>query len=82
LHIVRFYIAYFEGFGRKKKRRRIETIFICIQKLGFMTKLKEGKLYNIFEKENLDLLIRKAIRKKETVLCVEENNEECCQEKF
>jgi hypothetical protein len=74
--------AYVEGFGRRKKGEKIETIFLCVQKLGFMTKMKEGKLYNVFEKENLDLLIRKTVWKKKTELYCEEEDEEFCLGKF
>jgi hypothetical protein len=41
--------------------------------------MKEGRLYDIFNRGNLELLIRKAVRKKNEVICYEE--EEICLEK-
>jgi hypothetical protein len=65
----------FEGFNKKKKRRRIETIYNCLKKFNIMKSIKEGRIYNIFTEHNQEFIIRKAIRKKNSNLNYVEEEE-------
>jgi hypothetical protein len=75
-------VALIEGFGRRKKRRRIEVLFNYIMKFNYLVRMKERKLYNIFTKDNLEQLIRRAVKKKRTDLYCDEKEEELCSDKF
>jgi hypothetical protein len=79
-------LIYINGYGNRKKRRRIEVLYNAINNIQDLCKLKAGKIYNIFNRENLEHLIRKAVKKKkkekkilyckeeELVLCLEKVN--------
>jgi hypothetical protein len=57
----------FEGFDKKKKRRKIEVLFNCFQTFNLARSIKENKIYNVFTKKNLDFIIRKAVKKKNSI---------------
>jgi hypothetical protein len=66
----------FEGFNKKKKRRRIEVLFNCMQKFNLIRNMKENKIYNIFTRNNLEFIVRKAVRKKNSSWMYSEYEEE------
>jgi hypothetical protein len=72
----------FEGFGKKKKRKKIETLFNCIKKLNIMKNMKKGKIYNLFTESNLEHIIRKIVRKKDSNLSYVEKEENIDLEKL
>jgi hypothetical protein len=55
--------AYINGFGKSKKRRKVDILFNIIDNFRGMFKMKVGRIYNIFNRENLELLVRKAVKK-------------------
>jgi hypothetical protein len=58
----------FENFTKKKKRRKIETIYNCVRRINIEKIMKEGKIYNLFVEGNLEFIIRKAVRKRNSNL--------------
>jgi hypothetical protein len=67
--------AIINGFGNRKKRRKIDVLFNVIHNFKDMFKMKTGRVYNIFNGNNLNLLVRKAVKKKgkdKEVICYKE----------
>jgi hypothetical protein len=62
--LIKDKIAYINGFSNRKKRRKIEVMFNVVDNFQIMIKMKAGRIYDIFNRDNLGLLIRKAVRKK------------------
>jgi hypothetical protein len=53
-----------DGFGKPKKRRKVEILFNIINEFDVMTKMKTGRINNIFNRDNLELLIGKIVRER------------------
>jgi hypothetical protein len=59
----------FESFEKRKRKRRkkVETIFNCLRRIDLCRKLKEGKIYDLFTKKNQEFIIKKAVKNKKAV---------------
>lgn len=55
------------GFGNRKKRRKIDILYDIINSFQRMFKMKNDRIYNLFNQKNLKQLIRKAVKKKRRI---------------
>jgi hypothetical protein len=63
------------GYGNRKKKKKIDLIFSMISSFQKMFKMKSDRICNIFNQKNSKHLVRKAVKKKKkfkNVLCLEE----------
>jgi hypothetical protein len=52
------------GYGSRKKKRRVELLHKIISSFQRRCKMKNERIYNIFNQKNLKHLVRKAVKKK------------------